>query len=66
MPKQKQTFEKNGKSSFVLGRASFEKISAVDGIRLTTAAKKRAADAQAKGLSAEEYRRAVVRAHCKG
>jgi hypothetical protein len=66
MPRQKQTIKKSGKSGFVLGRASFGKISAVEGIRLTTAAKKRAADAKAKGLSADEYREAVVRAHRKG
>ena len=66
MPKQKQSVGKSGKSGFVVGRASFGKISAVEGIRLLPAAKKRAADAEAKGLSADEYRRVIERAHRKG
>jgi hypothetical protein len=51
---------------FVVGRASFTKISAVEGIRLKPAMKKRAAEATTKGLSAEEYRRTIVRSYRKG
>ncbi|MDI1267280.1 MAG: hypothetical protein PS018_28865 [bacterium] len=51
---------------FVLGSDRFAKISEVEGIRLTPAMKKRAGEAQAKGLSAEEYRRTIIRSHKKG
>ena len=60
MPKQKKT--KSAKTGrFVIGSAGFGKISAVEGIRMTAAMKKRAVDARAKGLTAEadeETRRA--------
>jgi hypothetical protein len=36
------------------------RLSAVEGIRLTPAMKKRAADAKRNGLSAEEYRQTIV------
>jgi hypothetical protein len=51
---------------FVLGSDRFAKISEVEGIRLTAAMKKRASEAQAKGLTAEEYRVAIIRSHRKG
>jgi hypothetical protein len=41
-------------------------ISAVEGIRLKPAMKKRAAEAASKGLSAEEYRRTILRSYRKG
>jgi hypothetical protein len=41
------------------------KISAVEDIRLSPAMKKRAAEARSKGLSPDEYRRTIVRAHRK-
>lgn len=66
MPKQKQQTGRTGKGGFVVGRASFAKISAVEGIRLKPAMKKRAAEAAAKGLSAEEYRRTILRSYRKG
>ena len=44
----------------------FSKISEVEGIKLTPAMKKRASDARSKGLTAEEYRRAIIRSHSKG
>jgi hypothetical protein len=66
MPKTKQSGAKAKKaSSFVIGRDSFGKISAVEGIRLTPTMKKRAAEAERKGLSAEEYRQTIVRSHRK-
>lgn len=65
MPKQKHSVEKLSKISFVLGGAGFAKISAVDGIQLKPAMKKRAAEAISKGLTAEEHRRAIIRAYRK-
>ena len=49
-----------------VGRADFGKISAVEGIQMTAAMKKRADDARVKGLTAEEYRRTIIRSHSKG
>jgi hypothetical protein len=66
MPKQKRSTGKGVKTGFVVGRASFTKISAVEGIRLKPVMEKRAADAASKGLSAEEYRRTIVRSYRKG
>jgi hypothetical protein len=67
MPKTKPSGTKGRKKSgFVIGRDSFGKISAVEGIRLTPAMKKRAADAEREGLSAEEYRQTIVRSYRKG
>ena len=66
MPKTKQSGAKaKKKGGFVIGRDSFSKISAVEGIRLTPAMKKQAADAERKGLSAEEYRRTIMRSYRK-
>ena len=65
MPKQKQSSGKSGKTGFVIGRAGFAKISAVEGIRLKPAMDKRADEAASKGLSAEEYRKAIIRSHRK-
>lgn len=65
MSGSKQPGAKAKKRSFVIGRGGFGKISAVEGIRLTPAMKKRAADAEREGLSAEEYRRAIVRSYRK-
>jgi hypothetical protein len=63
-PKQQGT-KATKKGSFVIGRERFGKISAVEGIRLTPAMKKRATDAQRKGLSAEEQRRTIMRSYRK-
>ena len=65
MPKQKRPTEKSSKAGFIVGRAGFTKISAVEGIRLKPAMKERAAQATSKGLSAEEYRKVIVRAYRK-
>jgi hypothetical protein len=63
MPKTKPSGTKvSKKGGFVIGRDSFGKISAVEGIRLTPAMKKRASDAERNGLSAEEYRQTIARA----
>jgi hypothetical protein len=66
MAKQKNLAKGSKTGRFVLGRDRFAKISEIEGIRLTAAMKKRASDAQAKGLTAEEYRRAIIRSHRKG
>ena len=66
MPKPKRPIGKSVKTSFVIGHASFTKISAVEGIRLKPAMKKRATEAAAKGLTAEEYRGTIVRSYRKG
>lgn len=64
MPKTKQPGPKSKKKGgYLLGRDSFGKISAVEGIQLTPTMKKRAADAERKGLSAEEYRQTIVRVY---
>jgi hypothetical protein len=65
MPKQMRTTGKGNKMSFVIGRANFTKISAVEGIRLKPAMKKRAAEAASEGLSAEEYRKMIARTYRK-
>jgi len=65
MAKHKRPAERNAKSGrFVIGDA-FGKISAVEGIRMTPAMKKRAGDARAKGLSAEEFRQTIIRSYRK-
>lgn len=67
MPKPKKSAGRSAKTGrYVVGRAGFAKISAVEGIRLTDAMKKRADEKQAKGLTAEEYRRAIIHSHRKG
>jgi len=66
MPKTKQPGTKaKKKGGFVIGRDSFGRISAVEGIRLTPTMKKRSADAERKGLSAEEYRQTIMRSYRK-
>ena len=66
MSNPKQPGTKVRKKGFVIDRASFGKISAVEGIRLTPVMKKRAADAEREGLSAEEHRQTIMRSHRKG
>jgi hypothetical protein len=65
MAKPKDNSRKSGKTGFVVGAASFAKISAVEGIRLKPAMKKRALEADRKGLSAEETRKAIIRIYRK-
>jgi hypothetical protein len=65
MPKQKRTTGKGKETGFVIGRANFTMISAVEGIRLNPAMKKRAAEAASEDLSAEEYRELIVRTYRK-
>jgi hypothetical protein len=65
MPKQKRPTGKTNKTGFVIGRAGFAKISAVEDIRLKPAMQKRAAVAATKDLSADETREAIIRAYRK-
>jgi hypothetical protein len=66
MAKENKPIAKTPKSGrFVVGRDGFGKISAVEGIEMTAAMKKRASDARAKGLTAEEYRRTIIGSHRK-
>ena len=66
MAKQKKPAAQRPKTSrFVIGEADFDKISAVEGIRLTAAMKKRAGDARANGLTAEEHRCEIIRSYRK-
>jgi len=66
MTKQKNTAKDAKTERFVLGSDRYAKISEVEGIRLTAAMKKRASEAKSKGLTAEEYRRTIIRSHRKG
>jgi hypothetical protein len=67
MATQKKSGGRDTKTGrFVIGRARFAKISAVEGIKLTDTMKKRADDRRAKGLTAEEYRQTIIRSHRKG
>ena len=67
MPKQKKSVGRSAKTGrLIIGRAGFAKISAVEGIRLTDAMEKRAEEGRTKGLSAEEYRRAIISSYRKG
>jgi hypothetical protein len=67
MAKQRKPVAKTAKvGGFVVGRAHFAKISAVEGIELTPVKEKRASEAGKQGLTAEEYRRMIVRGYRKG
>jgi hypothetical protein len=68
MKKRGSPLNRDGQSSssVTLGRDRFAKISAVEGIVLTRDMKKRAAEFDEKGLSAEQRRRSIIQAHRKG
>ena len=67
MTKNKKSRPPKGREGgpFAIGKDAFVKISAVEGIRMTSAMKKRASDARIKGLSAEEYRQTIIRSYRK-
>ena len=50
---------------FTLGRAAFEKISAVEGVRLSRSMKDEFRKFDRQGLSADERRRAMARKYAK-
>jgi hypothetical protein len=67
MAKQRKPTAQGTKAGgFVVGRAHFAKISAIEGIELTEVMERRATEAGRKGLTADEYRRTIVRSHRKG
>jgi hypothetical protein len=68
MKKQRSPANRRGKkvSSIIIGRERFAKISAVEGIELTPAMKKRAADFDRRGLPGEERRRLIARTYRRG
>jgi hypothetical protein len=65
MARQKIPSEKTPNTGFVLGRERFSKISAVEGIELSPAMKRRISLSDQKGLSAAARRAAIIRAHRK-
>jgi hypothetical protein len=65
MANQKNPSGKAPNAGFVLGRERFAKISAVEGIELSPAMKKRMSQSDQKGLSAAARRGAIIRAHRK-
>ncbi len=65
MTKQKNPTRDAKTGRFVLGSDRFAKISEVEGIRLTAAMKRRASEAESKGLTPQEYRRTIIRSHRK-
>lgn len=66
MPAKKTSVKRSAKTgAFVLGAARFEKISAVEGIKLKPAMKKRVAAAKSAKSSPEEYRKSILRAYKK-
>jgi len=67
MAKQRKPTARGTKvGGFVVGRAHFAKISAVEGIELTKVMERRATEAGRKGQTADEYCRTIVRSHRKG
>jgi hypothetical protein len=50
----------------ILGRDRFARIAAVEGIELTPAMKRRAAEFDRRGLSGEERRRSIIRLYRGG
>jgi len=65
MPNQKRTSKKTPSSGFVIGRSAFGKISAVEGLKLTPAMKKRADVSKSKKLSNEEARKLILQSYRK-
>jgi hypothetical protein len=61
-----QRWARRGSAGVLIGRAGGEKISAVEGIKLSAAARRRADEFDRLGLSPEERRVAILRAYRKG
>lgn len=62
---KKKVAKRAGSAKFVLGRAGFAKISAVEGIFATPAMDKRAAEFDRLGLSPAQRRREIIKAYKK-
>ena len=54
---------RSAKSGVIIGRERFAKISAVEGIKMTAAMKKRQAEFDRRGLLGDERRRMIIRAY---
>lgn len=65
MPARKKSSAKKLVAKVVIGRERFAKISAVEGIKPSTAMRKRAAQFDRQGLSAAGRRREIIKAHKK-
>lgn len=59
----KSTGKNLPRAGYVVGRASFVKISSVEGIRFSGAMEKRAATSAARGLSPDESRKTIIDAY---
>jgi len=70
MSKKRGTAPKKGdgrqKTDIVIGARRFAKISAVEGIVITSEMRARTAEFDRKGMSAEERRRSIMRVYRKG
>jgi len=64
--RKKTGSNKRVSAKFVIGRERFTQISAVEGIKLTPAMKKRAAEFERQGLSPAERRREIIKVYRKG
>jgi len=51
--------------SFTIGLAGFAKISAVEGVSLSTESRRMFAEFERKGMSAQQRRKAIVAKHAK-
>lgn len=65
MTSDKKTGKRGSPRGFILGSARFDKISAVEGIKLTGSMRARAREADVKGLSGKERRDAIKDAYRK-
>lgn len=66
MPAKNKSIKRSAETgAFVLGAARFEKISAVEGIKLKPAIKKRVPIANTAKSTPEEYRKSILRAYKK-
>ncbi|WP_092191540.1 hypothetical protein [Bradyrhizobium sp. cf659] len=66
MPNRKKSPAKKRIAKVVIGRERFAKISAVEGIKPSSAMRKRVEQFDRLGLSPAERRREIIKAHKKG
>jgi hypothetical protein len=65
-PAKKKRGSRSAKGAFVLGSDRFAKISAVEGMTLTTGMKVRMKEFDRERTPADERRRTIIRSHSKG
>lgn len=63
VPTKRQAKNGRTETSYIVGRDSFDRISAVEGIVPSGEARKRAQEFERRGLSAEERRAAIIAVH---